>query len=138
MLSDPGYKFIHCDTSCLYKIIRNFSRVRCPTHGWGRQVINYNNYGDLVAKLREIRNSIVHRPHVRFSQTEMDLIEENFGRIIDAICRTENNDDLKKDMQSYVFWPYLNHSLEYNTFNAKHNPRNFCTNLLLMSRTSLW
>lgn len=103
MFRNPGYEFINCDTSCLYKIIRNFSRVHRPTQGWGRQVINYNNYGDLVEKLREIRNAIVHRANVRFSRTEMHFIKVNIRKIIVAICSIENNDDLRIDLQRYMF-----------------------------------
>lgn len=107
MFRNPGDGFINCDTCALYKIIRYFDLVPIPTKGWAAKATNFKNYGDLVEKLREIRNYIVHSPHVRFSENAMYFIKYNICTIIHVMCLLDKNlKELKSHIESYLSEPY--------------------------------
>lgn len=60
--------FETCDLSLLYKLICHFQLVKTPTKGWGKEVCNVSNAGDVVERLRRIRNNIIHRSNAKYGK----------------------------------------------------------------------
>ncbi|XP_052071752.1 uncharacterized protein LOC127710064 isoform X2 [Mytilus californianus] len=86
--------FQTCDLSLLYKLIRHFKLVRIPTKGWGKEVSNIFNAGDVIEKLRRIRNSIIHRSNAKYGKRKEDRVFYevlNLARFVDReLSKTTN------------------------------------------------
>ncbi|XP_063438581.1 uncharacterized protein LOC134719517 [Mytilus trossulus] len=102
MYMNPGDGFINCDTSFLYKIIRNYDLVIRPTHKWGAKVRVISNSGDIVETLRELRNCVVHRPHVSFREHELHNLYVDMRSIIEKMTRFTENNDLQIHIDNYL------------------------------------
>ncbi|XP_063438580.1 uncharacterized protein LOC134719516 [Mytilus trossulus] len=102
MYRNPGDGFINCDTSFLYKIIRDYDLVICPTNDWDAKVTVIRNSGDIVETLRELRNCVVHRPHVSFREHELHNLHEDMRMIIEKITRFTQNNDLQNHIDNYL------------------------------------
>lgn len=105
LFSEPGDGFINCDTGFLYKIIRFYKRVYSPTRGWNKEVHVLENDGDLVELLRQMRNNIVHRPNIPFSENEMYHMKLNMCTVIATISiLVDTNEELINQMRNYMAW----------------------------------
>lgn len=102
MYKNAGDGFINCDTSFLYKLIRNYDLIPRPTQGCSEEATVIKNSGDVVEKLRELRNLVVHRPQVKFAKKEVRNMQEGMRILINEICLVAPNNDLSKHMENYI------------------------------------
>lgn len=102
MFREPGDGFSNCDTGFLYKIIRFYNLVY-PTRGWNKEVQCFENNGDIIELLRQIRNYIVHRPNIIFSENGMRHMKCLMCKGIATIFHlVDTNEELLNKMKSYM------------------------------------
>lgn len=104
MLRDLDDGFCNCDTTFLCKIIKKYELVQLPTHGWNRKVEDLKNYGDVIELLKQVRNSFVHRPQVKFSDKILLYITENIVQSVVVVSDNFEEPTLLKEMESHLEW----------------------------------
>ena len=75
ILQDASYNgnYSKCDTTLIYTLIRNLTKVNPPSRGWGKHPTapSMTTAGDDVERIREIRNIVYgHAPSAKLSQIE--------------------------------------------------------------------
>lgn len=104
MLRNLDDGFGNCDTSFLYKIIRNYNLVAPPTHVWTNKVEDLKNYGDVVETFKQMRNLFVHRPQARFSDKSLLHIKQNIVQSVVVVSKECEEKELLQEMISHLQW----------------------------------
>ena len=81
--------YLKCDTTLVYTLLRNLTKVTRPTNGWGRQPSSslMQTIGDDIERIREIRN--VFYGHVSSSKMTNKTYTHFLKRVRDILTRMD-------------------------------------------------
>ena len=74
-----GNSFNGLDIGLIYKIIRHFTFIRAPSRGWGSEPTSGDiTVADDIERIRIVRNSLMHRPNLFLTESELDSMFAGF------------------------------------------------------------